>query len=200
MRKYSQVSISFLTLVVLSGCSAMFVLNTNDPYKKLNQAKNLIDIDRPLPAERLILESLNEFKKRNDELGIGRACRSLGQFYSSSKFGHWEKFYRKEGFWDKTVKFDDRYLKAIEYFHAAVKSFQTVDAFDMLTNVHLQIGYINRSRGNVPVACQAFDESLHSYNENIKKNPDATVNLPEGLSSYPEYVDSLKKGVGCDKE
>lgn len=58
----------FLVPFYLSGCAAALVPVTNDPWIKYSQAMNLFKAKRPIPAERLLSESLEGLTK-TDQYG-----------------------------------------------------------------------------------------------------------------------------------
>ena len=63
-----------LVVLILSGCAAAGVPYTSDPAAKLADAAQLFDIQgRPLPAEKLIVEALDQYKDTNNQLGLAEA-------------------------------------------------------------------------------------------------------------------------------
>ncbi len=74
--------IIILLAILVAGCAAMGVPYTTDPKKKLSYAVMLYDEQqRPLPAERLIRESIDIFKSENNEKGLAQAYRVYGFFF-----------------------------------------------------------------------------------------------------------------------
>src|SRR5947208_9599357 len=126
-----------LSLLAFAGCAAFGVSATTDPARKLRDATALFDRqDRPLPAERLIREALELYQKNSDQLGVAEAYRTYGFFFrSSSVNGKWNKFYRNNGFLDRSATFDTRYIKSIESFELARAIYSAHQRFDALTNV-----------------------------------------------------------------
>jgi len=66
--------------LLFTGCSAAFVVATFDPYKKPGHASALLDVGRPLPAERLILEAIDIFQKKDDPQGLAFAYNEYAFF------------------------------------------------------------------------------------------------------------------------
>ena len=199
MRALSRANWFFGLFVVLGGCAGVGVVATSDPAAKLHDAGYLFDqADRPLIAERLIREAIEIYEKNNDQLGLAEAYREYGFFFRSRSIeGKWNKFYRENGFLDKSATFDTRYAKSIEYFEKARIIFTENNRFDALTNVNMNMGFTYVAMGNREAACQAFDRALESYHENIRQNPTAKPVLPQGFSSYEDYWSDRKKRYGC---
>jgi lipoprotein NlpI len=113
-------SIYFL-IVWLSGCAAVGIPSTSDPYEKLGWAKELFDRQRrPLPAERLIREAIEICKKRNDVECQAEGYYTYSLFFKSPAIKKWGKNYRRNGFMDETASFETRLAKSEEYFNKAI--------------------------------------------------------------------------------
>ena len=188
-----------LLVSVLTGCAAMGVPVTSDPKEKLGWAYNLYETqNRPLPAERLIQEARDIYQSKNDELGLAETYRQYAFFLESRTVGNWEPHYRKDGFLDKSVKFDARYEKAVEYFQKARDIYAKNAKYDALTNVDLAMGNAYLSYiGDENKACQHYDQSLVDYQEFKKQNPNVKINLPDGFGSYEDYIVAVKKKAKC---
>lgn len=185
----------------ISGCAAVGVPLTFNPAGKLWWAETLIDEqDRPLPAEPLIQEAIQIYKKRGDDLGLAEAYRTYAFFLQSKAVENWKGTYQKYGFKDKTVTFDNRYQKAIEYFEMSRDIYKQYSDYGMLTNIYLSIGKSYYFRFNdKEEACNNFTKSLEFHLKFKKEDPDATVVLPQGFSSYEDYISAAKEEIGCRK-
>ena len=96
------------------------VLSTSDPLAKLHDAEDLfMRQDRPLPAERLIREAIAIYQEKDDPHGLGNAYREYGDLLMSPAIVKWETVYRRDGFQDKSVTFDNRVAKALENYSKA---------------------------------------------------------------------------------
>jgi tetratricopeptide (TPR) repeat protein len=188
-----------MVVALLMGCAAMGVPARSDPREKMGWALNLYEKqDRPLPAERLIMEAREIFQERNDELGLAESYRQYAFFLESEAVGHWEFQYRKTGFLDKSISYDARYEKAIEYFQKARDIYVKEAKHDALTNIDLVMGntflkYI----GDQSKACQCYDQSLADYQEFTKVDPTAKIVLPAEFKSYADYIAAVKKRAKC---
>jgi len=183
----------------LYGCAAMGVPITSDPAEKLGWARFLYEKqNRPLPAERLILEARDIYQSKNDELGLAEAFRQYAFFLVSKTVEDWEPIYRRNGFLDQSVIFDSRHERAIEYFEKAKVIYIKNADYGSLTNVDLVIGHVYLSKiGNENRACRQYEQSLADHKEFRKHNPNDKIVLPNGFNSYEEYIEAIKKGAKC---
>lgn len=184
---------------ILTGCAAMGVPATSDPGEKLGWAYNLYEKqDRPLPAERLIREAQDLYQNKNDELGLAEVYRQYAFFLMSRAVGDWEPHYRKDGFLDKTISFDSRYEKAIDYLQKTRDIYVRHKKYDGMSNVDLVTGNVYLSYiGDENKACQYYDKCLTDYQEFRKANPDTKITLPEGYASFSDYIAAVKKQAKC---
>ena len=119
-----RIDILKIFLLVLStaliSCSAMGVPATSDPNKKLDYAYKLIQHQgRPLPAERLIREAIEIGSNEQNEKVLMKAYWTYGIFFRSKAVGDLKGLYEKDGFLDKTAKFENRFENSIAYFDKA---------------------------------------------------------------------------------
>lgn len=198
----------FTVLVVAAllttGCAGIGVVATTDPLAKLNDAEDLLlRQNRPLIAERLIREAITIYQEQSNFHGLGNAHRGYADLIMSPTVsGKWEKFYRDNGFQDKTVTYDNRatkaaeyYVKAIEYYGRAIDEVRKVNRYDLLTNVYYNMAYSYKRIDDRVNACRFYDETLGAYNENIRRNPGVKPFTPTG--TVPDLVAAKKKQIGC---
>jgi len=188
----------------MSGCSGFGIVASSDPLTKLNEAENLfVRQDRPVPAERLILEAIAIYQERDDPHGLGNAHREYADLLRSpSVAGTWQKLYREKGFQDRTVTFENRlekaseyYTKAIEYYQRAEKQHREANQFDALTNVYFNMAWSYAMLGNRDNACGYYDRTLEAYAENMKRNPGARPHSSSG--PFRDVVASAKRRAKC---
>jgi len=198
MVRPASVVLLFFSLLGFTGCAAIGVPATTDPARKLRDATALFDRqDRPLPAERLIREALELYQKNGDQLGVAEAYRTYGFFFrSSSVKGKWNKFYRNNGFLDRSATFDTRYIKSIEYFELARAIYSAHQQFDALTNVDLNMGFTYELMGDPNAACQAFDRSRQDHTEMLRRNPSARIEM-QGFPTYDQFLAPHRQRAGC---
>lgn len=198
MRAFYPALLLYSLTVILAGCSATGLVVRSDPAAKLRDATDLFDRqDRPRNAEKLISEALDSYRKNDDRLGVAYAYRTYGFFFRSSAVeGRWSEYYRKNGFLDKSARFDDRYEKSIEYLEKARTIFAEYKRFDALTTVNLNIGFTYEAMGYGDAACQAFDRSIENNRDNLQIAK-AGVALPQGFATYEEFLKPHMERAGC---
>ena len=194
-----------LIVVFLVGCAGVGVVASSDPLTKLNDAESLFqEQDRPLIAERLIREAIVIYQERDDPHGLGNAHREYADLLRSpSVTGKWQKFYRDNGFQDRTVTFENRlakaseyYAKAIEYYQRAEKQEREANRFDALSNTYYNMAWSYLMLNDRPKACGYYDRTLEVYAENMKRNPGAKPYSPSG--TIADLVASAKRRARCD--
>lgn len=192
--------------VALFGCAGVGVVETSDPDVKLSDAYELFTKqDRPIIAERLIRQAIDIFRQRDDARGLAHAHRQYAELLRSSSVVRSEKFYRQNGFQDKSITFENRiskseeYLRqALEYYVRAERQFRGAERFDALTNVYYNMAWSNYMLNNREEACRFFDRSLEANAENLRRNPDAKVKVPSSYASYADTVAAAKSTVRCE--
>jgi tetratricopeptide (TPR) repeat protein len=184
---------------IFAGCAGVGIFALSDPAAKLRDAGDLFDRqDRPLIAERLIREAIGSYRKNNDQLGLADAYRTYGFFFRSSAMeGKWSKYYRENGFLDKSASYDARYEKSIEYLEKARAIFAEHKRYDVLTNVNLNIGFTYEVMGYGAAACEAFDRSLENNRDNLRQIPKAKIALPQGFATFEEFLAPHRERAGC---
>jgi tetratricopeptide (TPR) repeat protein len=168
-----------------------------DPAAKIREAGELLAAGRPIFAERLIREAMEAYEASGDELGRANAYRAYAFFLRSSALDRNHGYYAKNGFLDKTVKFEERYSRSLEYFEKARALYVVQERFDAVANIDLNIGLTQATIGERAAACKAFERSLENHRENQRRHPDAKPLLPPKVATYEEYVNQQQAGVGC---
>jgi tetratricopeptide (TPR) repeat protein len=193
-------------LLLLVGCAGVGIVASSDPLTKLNDAEDLfMRQDRPLPAERLIREAIAIYQERDDAHGLGNAYREYGDLLRSpSVVGKWQKFYRENGFQDKTVTLDNRiaksseyYAKALGYYGRAEQKHREAGEYDRLTNTYYNMAWSHSMLDERDKACGYYDKTLEAYQENIRRNPTAKPYVPSGVGSVPDLIASVRRQAGC---
>lgn len=182
---------SILLLLVLSGCSAIGVVATADPYKKLAQAEQLKQAGRIGVARRLILEAEEIFEQQGNSMGLAEVYRSYGFLI---------RMYEEDVITDLDVSGtsrapenddsdDKRMDKSIEYFQKSLAIVKENKRYDKAANLHYSIGVSHHFAGRLDEACLAFDTSLEAHRKSNRINPGQDVVLPSGVESFAELID-----------
>jgi tetratricopeptide (TPR) repeat protein len=178
---------------------------TDDPLRKLNDAESLfMQQGRPIPAERLIREAMAIYEQRADPHGLGHANREYGDFLRSPAVLKWEKVYRRDGFQDKSITFDNRLEKASEFYRKAIAHYQRAEQqhqqagkYDDLTNIYFNAAWSHLQVGERETACGYYDKTIPAYEENIRRNPGVKPYTPPGGRSLAEFIAEAKRQAGC---
>jgi tetratricopeptide (TPR) repeat protein len=190
-----------LNLFLLTSCAGVGVVDSSNPLRKLNDAEYLfMKENRPVPAERLILEAMAIYQKLDDPHGLGNANREYGDFLRSQAVVNWS-IYRK-GFLDPSVTFDNRlekasehYRKALDYYRLAETRELAAGQYDALTNVYFNMAWSHLALGANDEACADYDRALNAYEENVRLNPTAHPQGP--VEGIPASIAAAKQRAGC---
>ena len=185
-----------LLLLALSACAAPGVVETDDPYRKLAQARQVEDLGRLAVAKRLIFEAMGIFEERRDDLGLAEAYRQYGFFV---RVNGEEAVIRLDSASPDPAPTneDGRMDKSIEYFRKALGIVEAQGDLGLVTNLHYHIGVSHHYAGRSRAACRSLDESLSSYRKSKEVRPDLAVDLPEFVKDYPELIDRAKAEFKC---
>jgi tetratricopeptide (TPR) repeat protein len=186
-----------LAIIILGGCAAVGVPSTSDPIEKLKWADELYSRGRPFPAEKLINEAIIICKENNNSECLGKAYLSYGFFLRSSSIKENQSTYKKYGFLNKDITFDNRLVKSKEYFEKAITEYLKTKRYDYLTNAYLNLGFAYYFLGEHKSECEPYRISLEYNQKNIKMNPNKKISLPKGFSTYEDYIAVQQKRAGC---
>lgn len=196
--KSSKLFCATFLILLLTGCAAMLVPETSDPAAKLNWAQELIDNQgRPIPAERLIRESIDIYQERNDELGLANAYRVYGLFFKSEGVNRMQKFYESNGFIDKSATYATRLEKSLEYLQKARVILEKQKNLDRMANIYMHIGFVYQIMKDKPAACSSYDKSLLAYKAMLADDPKSAVLLPPKYKSYDTFIADIKNSAAC---
>lgn len=172
-----------LLILLLAGCSAALVPATNDPRQKILQTYQLIDMGRPIPAEKLATEAAAIYEQQNNFVGAGTAYSALGMLYSSSAYRSFERYYRQQGTYDPTPeKSRIWYMKSIESYKKGGDYWGAANSF-----VGIGDGYTDQN--DLENACKAYISALNTYSDpNAKFMGMAYTWNPK----YPTYKSMLE--------
>ena len=191
--------VSILLIVLVSGCSAALVPMSSDPQTKLKQALTLYqDQNRPIPADRLYLETMEIYKNKDDDLGLADAYRGYAFFLQSDSVGKWSGYFRDKGFYDKSITYDKRYEIAREYFLKARATYEKNSKYDLLANIDLNLGHhYNLLMKDNKMACIYYDKSIQDYRLFSRGSPTTSIVLPKRFKTYDDYMAEVKRQTGC---
>ena len=189
-------SLAALSFAGLTGCAAVGVIATDDPWQQLENAQAMIEQNRPGPAERFIEQALGECQKPGDSLCTTAGYREYGIFFLWAT-PEWHIYDERFGFSDKQATYANRYEMAAKYFLMSEQLYSQSSKFDAVTNVALNLGFAYEALQNGAAVCQAYEVSLQANKENVRLNPTAQVVLPEKYGTYENYISIRKQQAGC---
>lgn len=185
----------------LQACSAVGVIESSDPHKKISDAIYLISYEnRPLPAEKLIRQAIGICEEQLDQGCLADAYMAYSYFFRSDSVTSWGHIYRENGFLDKSALFEARIKKSNEYMQKALPLMEYSIQFDAQTNAFLYYGLDLERAGNNKKACQMYAQSLAAYKKNIEANPDAKIFLPKKYKNYDEFIQQQRGRAGCSRD
>ena len=194
------------SFLILAGCTALMVPKVSDPDMKMGWAAELLlNQGRPIPAEQLIRESMVIYEEQNDLTGLGTAYQYYGVFLSNVMVTAMEKSYRKWGFWDESVTYDNRLDKASEYFAKSLEYFRRAEreqldasTYDGLPRIYFNMAVTYFNLDDQVNACDFVNKSLDADREYVRRNPDAKP--AESFEvMYKERIKLLANDTGCAK-
>ncbi len=190
--------VALSALALLTACAAAGVMTTTDPAKKLTDALDLFDhLDRPLPAERFIIEARDAYLASGDRVGLAESYRIYALFLRSVAVGEFADHYRSSGFMDASITYEKRYSGALTYLSRAEHLYLEAHRSDMLSNIYFHMAMVSQLNGNLADACAFLDRSVRANADYSAGHPAAPVEVPQGYSSFREAIDARKKTISC---
>jgi len=151
-------------ILFLAGCSAFLVTESSDPYIKLTQASELLEIGRPIPSERIAKEALGIFIVEKDKYGESEANFFLGIFYKT-----------KSGW--ANVATEDYLNKAINKLTLAEKGYISLGENIQASKVAFELGQSYRGKERTDITCQYYEKSIELYKTGKGEHKEFSFNL-----------------------
>jgi hypothetical protein len=179
-----------LSSAVIGGCAAAFVPETSDPWKKYTYACALLGVNRPIPAERLLRESMTLFEKTDEYVRLAVVQLQYAQLIESPTFLNSQTLARRvadmggvgavaNAARELDLNAKSNLLKALSTPATQRSPVDRTQALLVLIEAHARLGEVRE-------ACVAVERTAESYKqaEGIKYQylmyPPGTV--PEHLS------------------
>ena len=170
-----------------------------NPQERSDYILDLLNFNRPLAASNVLDEMFNYCEKKNDEKCFVYAYFTYGQFLNSEYVSSYE-WYKKNGYRDKTITFDNINQKSMEYFEKALALAKKHEMDANASAIYIKIGILQFTQfKDQTSACDSFDRSLQYHLMFKKNNPDVKVKLIKGYKSFEEIISHGKKEMGCVK-
>ena len=198
MRYFSRLSGCLLLAALAAGCAGARLRAPVDPRAELNEARRLYtDVSRPAAAEKKIQDAMRALAAAHDEAGLAESYHRYADFLSSPAVANNEAYFRRHGFLDRTVTFDNRLQKSVAYLDRATAIFMRLRRYDALTNTSTARGIALAHLHKRDDACASFEQSVTFRDETRRRNPKARPYVPEGYGSWDAYISRLEKWAGC---
>ena len=154
---------------------------------------------RPLPADKLIVEAIAQYRASDNQLGLAEGYRVYGLFFRSKAVSEpaYQKAYTERGFLDPSAAWENRYATSLEYFGKSAAILKSIDRLDLLSNVYFHMGDDYVLMHDVTNACAEFDQSLETHAEFMQRHPGTEVDLAKGYKSFDDAIGAAKRHVGC---
>lgn len=198
MRSSSRLTACVVLTALTAGCAGARPRAQADPRGELNEARRLyMDVSRPAAAEKKIHEAMTALAAAHDEAGLAEAYHRYADFLSSPAVANNEPYFRRHGFLDPAVTFDNRLQKSVAYLDRATAIFMRLKRYDALTNTSTARGIALAHLHKRDDACASFEQSVTFRDETRRRNPKAHPYVPEGYGSWDAYISRLEKWAGC---
>lgn len=190
-----------LTIILAGLLVACAARSTKDPAVMLSWAsEEFSSKDDPIAAEEFLQQALEVYRKKMDRLGLAETYRQYGLFLRSNAVSKFEKHYNTVGFLDESVKFTNRYQKAVEYLIKAQDIFEENKKYDTLSTVHISLAKTYAHLNRPQEACDSLTKGMASYHAFKKSNPDMKEFHAEEVADYEEYIGILRQQLACPPE
>ena len=183
-----------ILLISLTGCSAVGVVETNDPHEKIEQAIYLlISENRPIPADKLLAQAINIFEQQHDQMGLVRAYRARGHFLLSDSVKNNSKFFINHGFFIDGDVYNKREEKAIEYFLKirAILDGDTRPLYSAKTQINMTLTEMYAKYSDTPKNVCKYLKDATFYHSKLEEESNGQNVAP--LSGYNRFIDFKSK-------
>lgn len=159
---------ALLSLAFLVGCTAAGVPATNNPQEKIAYAQQLKDMGRPIPAQKLLLESLSIYEKSNDFSGLGSTYLALGNLYKSNSYQSNAEIFKK---WNEYKSYKD----SASFFERSAENFLKDGDFLMTGMAKTGVGDAYSLANEVESQCKAYAEA-EELSKKVTSNAELLTN------------------------
>ena len=127
-------------------------------------AQQLKDAGRPIPAHKLLLESLSIYESNQDLSGLGSVYLALGNLYKSNSYQSNADIFKK---WNEYKSYKD----SASYFELSAESFLKVGDFLMAGMAKTEAGDAYSLANELTSQCSAYTEA-EELNKKVTSNTD----------------------------
>jgi hypothetical protein len=179
--------------------AALVACATATPQQKLGDAFQLLQENRPIPAEALMKQALEEFKAQGSDYDLGVAQFMYGQFLRSKHFT-WQFF---RSYYPNTDTQEQRDAMAKTYFLSSRDSFRKALSDPKLAQDQ-RTGYLwreylaNIELGDKPEICASLKSMKASNDAYQASSPGAKVYVPAPYKTFDEFTEGTLRKFECN--
>lgn len=193
--KKANVVIMLLCIFLLAGCA---VRSTSDPALKLTWAAEEFNYkENPIAAEELLQGSLEIYRKQMNQLGLAETYRQYGLFLRSYAVTKHREHYQESGFLDESVRFNNRYEKAIEYLNKSKEIFVSKNMPKPLTDIYLSIAKTYALMDRTTESCDSLEKGKTSFARMKGTRGDTREVGVDDDANYEAYMNVMHTQWGC---
>jgi tetratricopeptide (TPR) repeat protein len=180
---------------LLAGCAAR---STNDPALKLTWAAEEFNRnENPVAAEELLQDAMQTYRKQMNRIGLAETYRQYGLFLRSHAVTKFREHYQHAGFLDETVRFNNRYDKALEYFGKSKDIFAEQNLAGPVSDIYFSMAKTYALMNRVPESCESLDKGRKSYSSLKGVKAEAREVGVEEAANVDAYITLMQKQMGC---
>ena len=184
----------FLLFILLDGCAAYLVPETKDPKDKLSWARSLINTGRPLPAEKLINESIEIYSRENNMAMLGEAYWLYGMLEYGFPKGNDKTKKTAIEYYEKALKYFNEYFTKVSYNND--DRYYANHYFDASSSA-MYLGDSYEPENDRDKACKSNDLSIKYNKIGMEIKPNAKINVPKGFPNFKEFIISKQVKAKC---
>lgn len=170
----TQTTVVCLLAMMIMACAGIGIPDSSDPYKKIQYSYYAMDQGRYIPADRLILGSIEIFKQRDDKAGLAEAYVTYGNYH---------KFSFNKGKLTKAPNLRE----SEKYFLKAIELYTELGNKNGIAKCHMGLGDALNDIDKKS-SCQHYDLAIQYYDENGEK-----FYINPHFKNFPEMVKAFKK-------
>ena len=190
---------ALMSVAILAGCAAALVPETSDPWKKYSQAMELFAVQRPIPAERLLRESIDGLTQTDQYGRLALVQLEYSRFIGSPTFQQSPVFTQRLS----ELGGPNGIAKTIQGLNAqaetnlrkALSTSPTVDSPPERTQVLLLLIEAQARQGKNREACESVSQAIESYEHARGIKYQYKTHPPHGTVS--EHLAQRKVLLGC---
>lgn len=192
-------SVIMLVLILPVGCAGVGVVETNDPIKKVSQAKTMVSHGRPLMALRLMDGAVELCNTKLDKSCLADVYLNYAFIlnYSSVK-----NAYRQYAFRAPETQMLSKDELPIYYLDKSIDLYQELGDFVSLWGGYIYKIQLYGKLKNTSKACEALEKANDIWANNIpdKEKEGIILTSPDGSEEedFQDFYHNMQEEFGCN--